>query len=277
MYQVRLPSPPLRPYIECYWSLRGTATITAALREQIFVDGRADILFNFGAPYHRSRGALPGEAVCASNLDAQRLYPVEIVQTGVLCLVGVRFRPGGLAPFLRPPMHELSGQVLDLHTGLGRDALELEARLGDLGDAFAEQAALLDHYFQERLAPSPAHRFVMWVAGQIAAQDGAVSIGALARASGYSPRTVDRLFSQMMGFAPKSYARMVRLQRVLARLAEQPSLPLSALAHACGYADQAHFAREMRALTGTTPTQLRRRLLAARAAPPPNLVQFVQD
>jgi AraC-like DNA-binding protein len=35
---------------------------------------------------------------------------------------------------------------------------------------------------------------------------------------------------------------------------------LSALAHALGYADQSHLAREVRRLSGSTPSELRRSL-----------------
>jgi AraC-like DNA-binding protein len=45
-------------------------------------------------------------------------------------------------------------------------------------------------------------------------------------------------------------------------MARAPTLPLAEVALAAGYADQAHFGREARAMTGETPVALRRHRLA---------------
>ncbi|MFD8985382.1 helix-turn-helix domain-containing protein, partial [Streptomyces sp. NPDC059564] len=49
---------------------------------------------------------------------------------------------------------------------------------------------------------------------------------------------------------PRTLGRVLRLQRALA-LARR-GLPQAEVAHTAGYADQAHLAREVRALAGTT-------------------------
>lgn len=277
MYQLRLPAVPLRPYIDNYWSVRADLPPTAPLREQIFVDGRADLILNFGDSYLRSdRNAdCPPVAVPRSNLDAQRGYPVSIAQTGCVHLIGVRFRPGGLAPFVRPPLHELSDQVLEMRDALGQAGAELEARLYEAEGR--DQAVLLDQFFLARLHVAEAHRLVLHTAAQIVQQRGAVSIGALSTQMGYSVRTIDRLFRQYMGFSPKQYARIVRLQHALHLLSSQPTRSLAELSVVCGYYDQAHFNREFRAMTGQTPSAYRQHLAERMTAPPPNLVQFLQD
>ncbi len=69
---------------------------------------------------------------------------------------------------------------------------------------------------------------------------------------------------------PKRVARILRLEHLLARV-DGPEPPDWARAAAeCGFADQAHLGREVRELTGLTPTALRaERVNSLQDAPPP--------
>jgi hypothetical protein len=51
MYSFFRPALPLQPYIQNYWMLSGYHDQDTPLHEQIFVDGQADIIFNFGVAY----------------------------------------------------------------------------------------------------------------------------------------------------------------------------------------------------------------------------------
>lgn len=72
---------------------------------------------------------------------------------------------------------------------------------------------------------------------------------------GLSQRQLHRRCLPLLGYGPRHLSRVLRLQRALAAPGS-----LAEVAHACGYADQAHLSREVRDLTGTTPTALRRDL-----------------
>jgi len=76
--------------------------------------------------------------------------------------------------------------------------------------------------------------------------------------SGLSSRQLQRRFSAAVGYGPKTFYRIFRLQRVLA-LARKPQLfdgNLPLLALETGYADQAHMTRELQRLAGRPPTAL---------------------
>src|SRR5207344_3036381 len=72
-----------------------------------------------------------------------------------------------------------------------------------------------------------------------------------------SDRQLERRFRAGVGVGPKLFSRIVRFQRVvrLARRSGQAGWAETA-AH-CGYADQAHLVRDVRAFSGATPAALR--------------------
>jgi AraC-like DNA-binding protein len=88
----------------------------------------------------------------------------------------------------------------------------------------------------------------------------------VASALGVSERRLERVFNRAVGVPPKVFHRMRRCCEAarLIRQANGRQLPATrtrnvepwnwpALASAAGYADQAHFIREFRALAGVTP------------------------
>ncbi|MCM3885372.1 helix-turn-helix transcriptional regulator [Frankia sp. R82] len=79
-------------------------------------------------------------------------------------------------------------------------------------------------------------------------------VGDLARSIGLSERQLLRRSRRVFGYGPKTLARVLRLQDALrtARLGHG----LAQVAAMAGYADQAHLAREVRALAGVTATEL---------------------
>jgi AraC-like DNA-binding protein len=84
------------------------------------------------------------------------------------------------------------------------------------------------------------------------------TVADLAAAVGQSHRTVQRWFAREIGLPPRLYLRLLRFQDTLAGLQHgAPNLADHAAAH--GYADQAHMARDFRALAGTQTRVARRR------------------
>ena len=75
----------------------------------------------------------------------------------------------------------------------------------------------------------------------------------LVRLSGRSERTLDRLFARYIGVSPAWVVRRYRLKAAAARLTACPPADAREVAWELGYADQAHFIRDFRAIIGMTP------------------------
>lgn len=75
----------------------------------------------------------------------------------------------------------------------------------------------------------------------------------LADRFGLGVRHLQRLVAGHIGFGPKWLIQRYRLQEAAAALRSDDPPALAALAAELGYADQAHFSREFRAVVGATP------------------------
>ena len=80
-------------------------------------------------------------------------------------------------------------------------------------------------------------------------------MAALSRRLSISERQLRRRFERTIGLRPSSYARIARVQRAV-RLALKNGWTWTAVAYEAGFSDQAHLAREVRALTGYRPSRL---------------------
>ena len=110
----------------------------------------------------------------------------------------------------------------------------------------------LERWADRRLAQAGGRDRTM---GRVAALIGeGRAVAEVAVEVGFSERQLNRRSLASFGYGPKVLARVLRLQRALSSARCGMSLVQAALA--AGYADQAHFAHEVRALTGQSASQL---------------------
>lgn len=278
MYRLRTPADPLAPYVEHYWFVTHAPEEEVNLRVDVFVDARADLIFNFEDPYHRDVVGGGGSALLKrSNIDAQRLVPIRIRQRGFVRIAGVRFRLGGLAPFARDPLTRWSGLTPAPREVLGDKARTLERELRDCTD-FDASARMLDAFFLAHLRIDAAQSTFERILAEIVNSGGRTTAGRLAELSEVSSRQVERIFARRLGFPPQTIGRVVRFQTALRRLMSDPGVPLGDVAADAGYYDQAHFVRDFRSFTGGVPRGYRG--YYPRSGPSdfsPNVVAYVQD
>lgn len=175
-------------------------------------------------------------------------------ETGWRQGVAIGLTPDGVQALLGLPMRDLAGAIVALADLLGSRADELVGRL-EAATGWASRFALLDDLLtawrRERGPDTVAAHG--WRRLQNAG--GSIGITELAAELGVGRRRLETGFAREIGQSPKTVARIARFQDAV-RVLATPSGSLSAAA-ACGYSDQPHFNREIRALAGLTPTELR--------------------
>lgn len=174
----------------------------------------------------------------------------------------VEFQPGGARLLTGLAMDELTDRMLpmaDVVPGLlGGLAGLLEAAMADefcLEDLLCRVDAFLLGHLRQREGlrteePAQAAALLPLLAGGTAPR-----VRDVAEASGYSERHLRRLFRAGLGVGVKTAARVLRVNGSLAGLEE--GLPVSLVAQAAGYYDQAHFDHDFKAVCGVSPTAYR--------------------
>jgi AraC-like DNA-binding protein len=252
----RLPCDSLKPFIR---SFRLIEYGQAHADEHLPHPGISVVLHFAGGTILDGGSAAPGAAITGlwSRPRSHRHLPGSR-------LAIVSFTFAGAAALLGSPMGELRNStrpVDDVAASRPRWEALLE-RLPEAKDA-AARFALLDGFFRDQRPDQVIDRVAGAAARQVASAGGRVSIARLASASGLSESAFLRRFRDNVGASPKTFASLVRLQRVL-RMGPSSS-DLTTLAMDAGYYDQSHFIRDFRAMTGQTPGSFFRGEVGCRA------------
>jgi len=166
----------------------------------------------------------------------------------------VHFHPGAMPRLVEASPAELVDTAVELR------------QVGDLSiDALGEQLVHAGSVEQRWQRVEAALQKASWPAldtfdrawRYIQARGGMQPVAELSDALHLSPRTLERAFQERLGLSPRTFRRILRLQRALETLRSEPSRSLAELALASGYADHAHLTREFRDLLGRAPSQLR--------------------
>lgn len=92
-------------------------------------------------------------------------------------------------------------------------------------------------------------------------------VGQVCEKFAITERTLQRLTARRIGLSPKWLIRRRRLHEAAERLADRDRPDLARVAADLGYADQAHFIRDLRAVTGLTPGEFAAEPRGGAAAP----------
>ena len=172
--------------------------------------------------------------------------------------LGVRFRPGGFRGVLGGPVATITDRTVALSSvyELDTDAAEA-AVLGATGHTGMMEVA--EGFLRTRVPEADETvNLVHGIVERIANDRTLNRVDELAERLNLGERALQRLFNDYVGVTPKWVIRRSRLHDAAARLANAEEVNLTYLAADLGYSDQAHFARDFKALVGRSPSDYRR-------------------
>lgn len=256
------PAPALRGRVGRYSAYREETKSFAARRELATTEGV--LIYALGDPLEitgadgRVVVLRAGEAFAGGISDATSLSRGLGPQAGVHVFMPLT----SLAAVTGAPVAEIANCVAPLRDLIGRDAEDLGSALLDAAGADG-RFSLLDDFLIRRFAMSrDSDRPVAWAMPHLASAAGPLTTG-LAAEIGWSRKHFIQRFKNATGFSPDRYRRIARFNRFAAAIAARPGDSLAGLAAECGFVDQAHLARDVRAFADMTPGELRSRLIPA--------------
>ncbi|WP_119459574.1 helix-turn-helix domain-containing protein [Rhodospirillaceae bacterium SYSU D60014] len=237
-YAEALPSAPLRSHFRCKWTHR----IPHDLAGNFIVvpDGCVDLLW------------IDGRLMVAGP---DRSAAVEAIAPGSV-VSGLRFQPAAAIKWLGVPMSEIVDRRVGLEELWGAEARRHADWIGEANTQAERIHRLEARLIRKAMTTEPADRDMAGVFGLL---DGKVdslvpSVADLVMRLDTSERTLRRRCREAFGYGPKTLDRVLRFQRFLALARRPGERRLAQWAVEAGYADQAHLAREVKRLSGLSPS-----------------------
>lgn len=252
-YAEHQPRPELRPFVECLWVVSSPRPLTKRNPERVVPDGCPELIVHLGDRFERRVGRRwlkqPRVFLAGTLTRPWLLRPGRHVRT-----LGIRFRAGATTAVLPVDM----AAAVDSEVPLGKLVTAAEvSRLVEalrVANGASGRFRVLEEWLMSRVerrndARASAHSAL----DVLRLSKGRATVEEVAQAIGWSRRRLERAFKLHLGIRPKLYARIVRLNAVLAKLSAGERETAVDIALDAGYFDQAHLLRDFRVLAGRTP------------------------
>jgi len=247
------PMPGLEEFVESVWLLEGPSS--GHEWHRVFPDGSIDLVFGFGDRVLRQEAT--GHVVQPrASVIGHWSRPLWLKPTGTWRTAGVRLRPEGAFAILSTNLAELSNSCVPLEAFWGHSGRQMVEQLLDVQSP-EEALRLFQGFLLKRVATTRRpHPGTVRAVRQILDHRGLISIHRLAQTVGWSERTLERRFAQEVGLSPKLLSQTARFHCLLACVSPERKEKWASLAWDCGFADQAHLAREVHRFAGSSPKRL---------------------
>jgi AraC-like DNA-binding protein len=239
----------------------------APVRRRELPETHIVMIFNLGSPLHLAQPngteeiIVPrGAGFIAGLHETYTVTETSGQQEGL----ELRLSPAGAYRLFGVPTNELANRtqfVEEIAPAWHRHLVDqlLDAPGWDARFRLAEEALARKPHGQE---PDPE---VLWAWRQLRQSHGKILISHLVTELGWSHSRLVTRFREQIGVTPKQYARLARFQQVVRHPSFAPGADWCNIAQTCGFYDQSHLIRDVRAFAGDTPEGLARRRMTESA------------
>lgn len=253
-YQTFEPDQDLAVFIKCYWTLESPKEEMPE-KQTIVPDGCMEMIFHYGDLYKQYLDN--GNSIIQPRcfVIGQLTRPLEIEPTGETGIFSVRFHPEGFLPFTSIPIKAMENTAVSLEKMFGKDGQKIGQQVLNANSTL-DRIKLVEIFLLNRLTDIEIiDRIVKSTVETIMTANGQLSVDELSRFNKVNRKQLLRKFSSAIGLSPKQLSRTIRLQAALKMLLNDQFSNLSELAYENEYYDQAHFIKEFKEFTGSTPKE----------------------
>lgn len=246
-YEEQAPRPEFAALVSRFWAFETAAEDPLQVDHVVMPDGACNLTLVEPGPQGRLYASLSGPSAVAMRVPIYRGVRYR----------GVRLQPGALRAFLGIDVALIVGRNLPLETVMPECYASLCVCLSPLPQSLAAfssgiERVFADHVDHARLLDDAVQNVV----SLLIQTEGNESLSVLLESSGLSERQLRRRFVAEVGVTPKVFSRLRRVRRACIDLLQNKRLGVAAIASEHGFADQAHFSHELRAIFGMSPQLL---------------------
>lgn len=253
-YNISKPSEFLSQYVKHYWSLEHCIPEGTTHTQRIVPSGLFELVFYLD---HKPQTADRQKTISDNIIITGQLKGFhDLTIAGKLSLFAIYFLPHGLSMFLDMPINELFNQSVPLKLIIKHAANQLEDELS-AAETFEKKIIVAEKFLISQIRKNEKkykYDRIRHAINRINQAGGVLEIKHLAAESFYSRKQFERTFGEFVGTSPKQFLKIVRFQHAIYQKSKHPEMSLTAIAHTCGYFDQAHMINEFKSLSGLTPT-----------------------
>lgn len=171
---------------------------------------------------------------------------------------GIKFRAGGFRPFIDFPVSQLMDRRVAAKEVFGETLRPFESVVFSPA-AEDELVRAADDFFAARLPDRDptVQKVGDWV-DTILTETDIKTVEALAARVRTTKRTLQRIFSDYVGAAPKWVIRRYRLHDLIEKIHSGAKIDWAEVAVELGYFDQAHMSNDFKSIVGYSPTDYQR-------------------
>ena len=247
------PNDLLKPFVELYWE-GSFNTNKERLSLHIVPNGCVEMIIHLSDLHcnlhHSTYGWSQTPDYLVLGLFTQ---PYQVKFNTTVDVFAIRFKPEGIYNLFGLPSSMFVDSYEDMSLVLGRGFDDFCCALRDAGTT-AKKIDQIEKYLLKTLTQQPGQvNYVNRAAELIRSQQG-IKIKQISEQLSVSQRQLEREFKAKIGITPKRYLRLTRINEVMRLLNQHHHLSLTSVAYHCGCADQAHFIKDFKRITGEIPT-----------------------
>lgn len=254
-YQTFEPHSELKSLVSCYWTLE-VPKQAEPQKQRIVPDGCIEMAFILGNDIMRYTSGDDYILQPRAMVLGQTIEPFYIEPTGYVNTFAIRFYPYGFANFVTEPIKNLANK----ETPIGqlfeeKKARELEEKIIEAKDTKL-RIEIIESFLLERLnEKSTVENIVKTTVDALLSTNGNAQIKTILKDDLSKRRLLERKFAKEIGVSPKQLGKLIRLQSALKMLLNKETENLTNIAYQSDYYDQAHFIKDFKEFTGTSPRE----------------------
>jgi hypothetical protein len=180
--------------------------------------------------------------------------PFYVQPTGYVNSFAVRFYPYGFSNFVSAPIADLANKETPLALLFGEQSSKALVENIVRATNTPERIGIVEKFLLEKLTDQTTiDHIVKRTINTILSTSGNAAINTILKDDLSKRRQLERKFVKQIGISPKQLGKVIRLQSALKMLLNQESESLTEIAYESNYYDQAHFIKDFKEFTGTTP------------------------